>query len=92
MADIKILNEHEITIYPLPDKPTKQRVILYQSAGLAPRTLWLDSDKIPDAAWQLANPGKPVPKDIQAKGDAIRRAAIEADVAKISQNSQARSI
>jgi hypothetical protein len=92
MAEIKVLNEHEITIYPLPDKPTKQRVITYQAEGLAPRTLWLDSDKIPDAAWQLANPGKLVPKDLQTKGDLVRRAAIEADVAMIKQRSQVRSI
>lgn len=90
--EIKILSEHEITIYPLPDKPTRQRVITYQAEGLAPRTIWLDSVKLPDAAWQLDNPGKPVPKDLQTKGDQLRRAAIEANVNQIKAAPQARSI
>ncbi len=83
MAAIKIISEVEMGVYSTPDHRTLQRVITYQAEGLAPRTLWLDSEKLPDAAYALKNPGKPVPPNIQAAGDQIRRAAIEADIAKI---------
>ena len=81
--EIKILTESEIGIYVTPDKKTLQRVITYQAEGFAPRTIWLDSDKLPDAAFVINNPGKPVPKMLQDQGDKLRRAAIEADIAKI---------
>ncbi len=81
--EIKILSETEIEIYSTPDKRIKQRVMTFQAEGFAPRTVWLDAPKLPDAAWMLANPGKPVPAKIQAEGDAIRRAAAEADIAKL---------
>ncbi len=81
--DIQILSETEIPTYKTPDEITRQRVITYQVEGFAPRTLWLDSEKLPDASWQKANPGKAVPADVQAKGDALRRAAIEADIARL---------
>jgi len=85
MAEISILSEHEIEVYATPDRRVKQRVIIYQVEGFAPRTLWVDSDKLPDAAYILKNPGKPVPPDVQARGDAVRRAAAEADIARIKQ-------
>jgi hypothetical protein len=92
MQEIQVLSETEIEVYSTPDKKVKQKVITYLAPGLAPRTLWIDSDKLPDAAWQKANPGKPVPADIQAKGDAVRRAAIEADIKMRSQAPQPRKI
>lgn len=90
--EIQVLSEHEIEVYTTPEKRVKQRVITYQVEGMAPRALWLDSEKLPDAAWQLKNPGKPVPPDIQAKGDAVRRKAIEADIERLKQVPQPRKI
>ncbi len=90
--EISILSENEIEVYTTPEKRVKQRVVTYQVDGFAPRTLWLDSEKLPDASYQLKNPGKPVPADIQAKGDAVRRAAIEADIARLQQVPQSRKI
>ncbi len=90
--EISILSEHEIEVYSTPDKRVKQRVITYQVEGFAPRTLWLDSEKLPDVVWQKTNPGKPVPADVQAKGDALRRAAIEADIARLKTAPQPRKI
>lgn len=90
--EIEILSEHEIEVYTTPEKRVKQRVITYKVEGLAPRTLWLDSEKLPDAAYQLKNPGKAVPADIQAKGDAVRRQAIEADIARLKELPQPRKI
>lgn len=90
--EISIIAEHEIEVYTTPDKRVKQRVITYQVEGFAPRTLWLDSEKLPDAAYALKNPGKPVPADIQAKGDSVRRAAIEADIAELQKAAQPRKI
>lgn len=83
--EINILSEHEIEIYVSPELKIKQRVITYQVEGFAPKTLWIDSEKLPDAAYQIRYPAKPVPADIQAKGDAVRRVAIEADIAKLKQ-------
>jgi hypothetical protein len=84
-VEISVLSENEIETYSTPDRKVKQRVIVYQAEGLAPRTLWIDSEKLPDVAWQLKNPLKPVPADVQAKGDAVRRAACEADIARLKQ-------
>jgi hypothetical protein len=92
MADITILSENQIETYSTPGTKIKQQVITYLSPGLAPRTIWLDSVKLPDTAFALANPGKPIPKDVQAAGDALRRAAIEADIAKIAKAPTARKI
>ncbi len=90
--ELSIISETEIEAYTTPDKRVKQRVVTYQAEGMAPRTLWIDSEKLPDAAFALKNPGKPVPADIQAKGDTIRRAAIEADIARIKAAPQPRKI
>lgn len=90
--EISILSETEIEVYTTPDKRVKQRVLTYLVEGFAPRTLWLDAAKLPDVAYQLANPSKPVPADVQAKGDALRRAAIEADIARLKQAPQPRKI
>jgi hypothetical protein len=67
-------------------------VITYQATGLAPRTIWVNSDQLPDIAYQAKNPGKPVPADVQAAGDKIRRTLIEADIAKIAKVSPSRKI
>lgn len=75
-----ILSEQEIEIYSTPDKKVKQRVITFKSEGLAPQTVWIDSDNLADVLWQRDNPGKKVPKEAQDKGDATRRAAFEAKV------------
>jgi len=91
-VEIKILTESEIGIYLTPDKKTMQRVITYQTTGFAPRTIWLDSDKLPDAAYLLAHPGTPVPKALQDQGDKLRRAAIEADIARIKNSPGPRTI
>ena len=90
--DIQILSENQIEVYSTPGTRIKQQVITYLAEGLAPRTLWIDTVKLPDTAFALANPGKTIPKDLQAKGDALRRADIEADIAKISKVPQARKI
>ena len=83
MFDIDILTEHEITVYTTPDKRVKQRVITYQVPGMAPRTVWVDRDKLPDLAWQDEHPGEAIPEAIQTQGDAVRRAAVEADIENI---------
>lgn len=80
--EISILSETEITVYPTPGTAVKQRVITYQAEGLAPRIIYIDAPKLPDVVYAQANPGKTVPADVQGKGDAIRRAAIEADIKK----------
>jgi hypothetical protein len=92
MAEISILSEHEIETYATPDKKVKQRVITYQVEGRAPRNVWVDSDKLPDVAYQVKNPGKKVPVDIQVNGDKVRRAAIETDIAKLNATPQPRKI
>lgn len=90
--DLQILSENQIEVYSTPGQRIKQQVITYLAEGLAPRTIWLDSVKLPDTAFALANPGKTVTKDLQDKGDALRRAAIEADIAKIGKAPQPRKI
>jgi len=82
-VEISIVSEVQINTFKGPGLPTKQQVITYQAEGLAPRTVWVDTDKIADVQFLMTNPGKTVPADVQAKGDAVRRAAIEADIAKI---------
>jgi hypothetical protein len=79
-VDIKILQETQIETYDTPGHKVKQEAIIFQAEGMAPQQIWLDSEKIPDVAYQLKNPGKPVPPDIQTAGDKVRRAAIEAKV------------
>jgi hypothetical protein len=91
-VEISILSENEIEVYNTPDRRIKQRVMTYQAEGFAPRTLWLDSDKLPDAAFMLKNPGKPVPTNLQAQGDALRRAAAEADINSLKSAPGARKI
>lgn len=90
--EISILSEHEIEVYATPEKKVKQHVIVYQAAGFAPRTMWLNSESLPDAAYALANPGKKIPADVLAKGDAVRRAAAEAQIARLKQVPQPRKI
>jgi hypothetical protein len=90
--DLQILSENQIEVYNTPGTRIKQQVITYLAEGLAPRTIWLDTVKLPDTAFALANPGKTVPKDLLAQGDALRRAAIEADISKISKAPAARKI
>lgn len=90
--EISILSENEIEVYTTPELRVKQRVVTYQVDGFAPRTLWLDAAKLPDAAYALANPGKTIPADIQTKGDQVRRAAIEADIAMLQKAPQPRKI
>lgn len=85
MAELKIISETEIETYATPNTKIRQRVITYQAEGFAPRTMWIDADKLADAVWLKANPGKPVPAAELAKGDAIRRATAEADIAKLKQ-------
>jgi hypothetical protein len=92
VPEIEILSEQEIEIYSAPGKQVKQRVITYKAEGLAPRTLWLDSSKLADAKYQLDNPGKPIPPEVQTKGDAARKAAIMADIKRQSELPQARKL
>jgi hypothetical protein len=83
VVEYNILSEQRLEIY--KDLQTKiwQRVITYQTEGFAPRTVWIDEALLPDAVYEGKYPGKPVPPDLQAKGDAVRRAAFDADIAKI---------
>lgn len=90
--DISIIAEHEIEVYSTPGTRIKQRVITYQVEGLGLRTIWIDSDKLPDASYAAKYPGKPVPADMVAKGDIVRRSAIEADLAKLKQAAPPRKI
>ena len=90
--DLQILSENQIEIYNTPSTRIKQQVITYLAEGLAPRTVWIDSVNLPDVAFALANPGKTVTKELLAKGDTARRAAIEADIAKIGKAPAARKI
>ena len=90
--DISIMSESEIEVYSAPDKRIKQRVITYHAEGFAPRTVWVDASTLPDVAWVAKNPGKTAPADIVAQGDKARRAAIEADIARIKTAAQPRKI
>jgi len=92
MAEISILSESQIETYQTPDRKVRQQVITYQVAGMAPRTVWVDSTSLPDVVWRLSNPGKVTPADVQSKGDQVRRAAIEAEIAKITAGPGARKI
>jgi len=83
-VEIDIISEHEITVYSSPERKVRQRVITYKTPEMAPRTIWLDSVKLPDAKYQIDNPGKTPPPDLQALGDAIRKKAIEADIKKFT--------
>jgi len=90
--EIKILKEEQIGIYSTPDVKTLQQVITYQTPGMAPRTLWVDTVKLPDTAWLLKNPAGKVPATVQAEADKVRRTLIEADVKRITAIGIARSI
>ncbi len=92
MVDLRILSETEIETYSTPDTKLKRRVITYQAEGFAPRTIWLDADKLPDVVWQKANQAKPIPADVQVKGDILRRKAAEADLDTIKTAPQPRKI
>jgi len=92
MAEISILSESQIETYQTPDRKVRQQVITYQVASMAPRTVWVDAEKLPDVVYRAANPGKAVPADVQSKGDQVRRAAIEAEIAKITAGPGARKI
>jgi len=92
VVEYSILTEQRLEIYKSADAKTWQRVITYQTEGFAPRTVWIDEDHLPDAVWQVKNPGRPVPADIQAQGDKVRRAAFDADIAKIKASPQPRKI
>ena len=92
MAEYTILSEQSIEVYRTPGNKVRQQVITYQAEGFAPRTVWLDSSTLPDVVYQLANPGKAVPANVQAAGDAMRRAAFDADIAKIKASAPPRRI
>ena len=92
MAEIRILTEIQIETYRNPNERIKQQVITYQYDTLAPRTIWIDAAVLPDVAYELKNPGKPVPADVRAQGDKARRERIEAEIAKISQATKPRTI
>jgi hypothetical protein len=92
VANIDILGESEIGVYPKPNVKVQQRVITYQVEGMAPRTLWIDRSKLPDLAWQDAHPGGAIPDDVRAQGDAVRLQAINADIEKIKQAPQPRRL
>jgi hypothetical protein len=90
--ELQILSENQIEVYSTPGTKIKQHVITYLAEGLAPRTIWVNADQLPDVVWQSQNPGKTTPKDIQASGDKIRRTLIELDIARISKTPQPRKI
>jgi hypothetical protein len=92
MAEYTILSETQISVYQTPTTRVKQQVITYQAPGLAPRTVWIDSLTLPDIKYQIDNPGKSVPANVQAEGDKVRRAAFDADMAKISKTTAPRRI
>lgn len=92
MAEYNILTEQRLEIYKDLSHKIWQRVITYQAAGLVPRTVWIDEPLLPDAVFAAKNPGKPVPADVQAQGDKVRRVAFEADIARISQAPGPRTI
>lgn len=92
MVEYSILTEQRLEIYKDVSTKVWQRVITYQTEGFAPRTVWIDEDHLPDAVYAAKNPGKPVPADLQAQGDKIRRAAFDADIAKIKNSPQPRKI
>jgi hypothetical protein len=92
VGEIKIIAETQIETFTGPGLKAKQQVITYQVEGLAPRTVWVDSTTLPDITWRAKNPGKPVPVDVQAAGDKVRRSLIEAEISKISKAPGPRSI
>lgn len=90
--EISIVSESELETYVTPERKVKVRHIIYEAEGFAPRSIWIDSEKLPDVVWQAKNPGKPVPAEVQARGDSVRRASAEADIAKIKLAPKARKI
>ena len=92
MVEYNILTEQRLEIYRSAELKGWQRAITYQTEGFAPRTVWIDEEKLPDAVWEAKNPGKPVPADLQAQGDKVRRATFDADIARIKAAPQARKI
>ena len=92
MAEVRILAESIVDTYPAPDRRVRETMITYQAEGMAPRLIAVESDKLPDYTYRVANPGKPVPADVQAKGDTVRKQAIDADMAKLKQAPQPRRI
>lgn len=92
MAEISLLSESQIETYVSPDRKVRQQVITYQVAGMAPRTIWVESDKLPDVVYRAEHQGKAPPPAVQAQGDAVRRAAIEVELAKIGQAAGPRKI
>ena len=92
MPELEITSEVEVEVYTSPEKRVKQRIITYKAEGLAPRMITIDSENLADAKFQLESPGKPVPPELQAKGDAVRKKAIEADIKRISTIPAARKL
>ena len=92
MVEYSILTEQRLEIYKDISTKAWQRVITYQTEGFAPRTVWIDEDKLVDAVYEGKNPGKPIPANIQTQGDAVRRAAFDTDIARIKAAPQARKI
>jgi len=92
VVEYNILTEQRLEIYKDVSIKIWQRVITYQTEGFAPRTVWIDEDKLADAVFEAKNPGKPIPANIQTQGDAVRRAAFDADIARIKAVPQARKI
>jgi len=65
--EVKILRESEFTTYPRPGEAVVVVAITYQADMRAPRTIWVDKDKLTDetrkdairadmAKWQLEKP------------------------------------
>lgn len=92
MAEYTIMSEQQIETYKTPTQKVQMTVITYQSPGLAPRTVWIESSTLPDVVYKLGNPGKSIPADLQSKGDMIRKANFDADIAKVAKAAPPRKI
>ncbi len=84
MVEITILSENPIVDYVSPDQQVRKQLIMYQVEGWALRQVRIDTDKLPDVVFRQKNPGKAVPASVQAEGDKMRRATIEAEIAKLT--------
>lgn len=74
---IVILQEHITTTTPSAGEAGRLVSITYQLPPRPPNVVFINEDLLPDLVWRRENPDAgDVPKDIQEKGDDVRRLEI----------------
>lgn len=67
--DIAIISERVIATHPVPGETVYQVAVTYRIAPHPPQVLFASLDRLPDMVYRRDHPGKPVPDDVQKKGD-----------------------